>query len=97
MTTLDRLNIAPLDDSAISINPSAAGIVSVDEPTGQSHVGSLPSSLDPLDDSDIATDPSAARPVSVDDVTIPSPPAVGMVILTVLPASLDPVKDTPAD
>ena len=90
-------SLAPLDDSAISTNKSAAGFVSVDDSTGHPTVGGLPASLTPLNDSDIAINHSAASYVSIASVAVPSPDDVGMVILTVPPASLDPITDTTAD
>ena len=80
----------------ISTNHSVAGFISVDDTTDTFPDGGLPSSLDLLDDSNIDTNLSAARPVSVDDLTVPSPPAVGMILLSVTPAGLNPVKDTTA-
>ena len=90
-------SLAPLDDSTIATNHSGAGSVSVDYSTEHPTVVGLPANLAPLNDSNISIDHSAAGYVSVANVTVPSPDAVGMVILTVPPARLDPVKDTTAD
>ena len=89
--------LAPIIDSDIATDPSAASFVSIDNSTIHPAVGGLPASLAPLDDSNIAISHSAARFVFIDDSTVPGPDAVGMVILTVPPECLDPIKDTNAD